>query len=97
MSEVDMWIEVMSRLGFLFIEETCTGDINVLEYVWTPTNHTYQIYFNLNTEEVNSLFCVISSTTGIPPIRNSGGVTKKSFYNQYINIFRQVKLEYLDT
>jgi hypothetical protein len=85
MSEVDMWIEVMSRLGFLFIEETCTGDINVLEYVWTPTNHTYQIYFNLNTEEVNSLFCVI------------GGVTKKSFYNQYINIFRQVKLEYLDT
>ena len=84
MSEVDMWIEVMSRLGFLFIEEKCVGDANVLEYVWTPTNHTYQIYFNLNTEEVNSIFCVI------------GGVTKKSFYNQYINTFRQVKLEYLD-
>jgi hypothetical protein len=84
MTEVDVWIKVMDKLGFFFIEEKCQpGDTNVLEYVWMPTNHTYRVYFNRKTEEVNSIFCII------------GGVTKQTFYNQYASTFREIKLQQL--
>jgi hypothetical protein len=85
MSEVDIWIKVMDRLGFKFIGEKSqgTGDTNLMEYVWMPTNHIYPYYlcFDRKTELVNSLFCVI------------GGINKRTFYNEYKDIFRQVKLE----
>lgn len=79
MSEVDIWLKVMDKLGFLFLEEKCgRGEINVIEYVHMQTNHTYQLHFNRKTEVVNSLFCVVGD--------------KHSFYNQYIDVFREVKL-----
>lgn len=83
MTEVDIWLKVMDKLGFLFIEEKSqvTNDINIIEYVWTPTNHNYRLYFDRKTEVVNSLFCVI------------GGVNKQIFYNRYKDIFREVKLK----
>jgi hypothetical protein len=81
MSEVDIWLKVMDELGFFFIEEkTQPGDINMIEYLWMPTNHTYRLYFNRKTEQVNYLFCVV------------GAVDKHSFYKHYINLFRQIKL-----
>lgn len=83
MTEVDIWLKVMDKLGFLFIEEKSqvNNDINIIEYVWAPTNHNYRLYFDRKTEVVNSLFCVV------------GGVSKQTFYNQYKDIFRQIKLE----
>lgn len=83
MTEVDIWLKVMDKLGFLFIEEKTKPDtdINIIEYVWSPTNHSYHLYFNQKTGVVNSLFCVV------------GEVTKQNFYDQYKNTFRQTKLE----
>jgi hypothetical protein len=84
MSEVDIWLEVMDKLGFLFIDEKCgLGEFNVIEYVHIQTNHTYQLYFNRKTEVVNSLHCVV------------GGVDKNSFYNKHKELFREIKLNSL--
>jgi len=84
MTEVDIWIKVFDKLGFYLQDEVCQpGDTNFLVYIWIPTNHTYRVYFNRKTEQVNSVFCVI------------GGVTKQSFYNQYASTFREIKLQQL--
>ena len=92
MTEVDIWIKVLDKLGFKLIYEYCgPGDINQLEYSSDKDVETlryktsYKLYFNRKTEEVNSFF--VSWPHG-----DMGGIAKQSFYNQYIDVFREVKL-----
>lgn len=85
MSEVDLWIKVFDKLGFRFMDEHCGFDskINYLSYL--SDNGSYSLYFDRETGEVISLF-----------IRNSldgSQTTKQLFYKQYINLFREIKLE----
>ena len=79
MTEVDIWIKVLDKLNFKFIDEYCgPGDINHIKY--SSGKDIYSLYFNRKTDEVNSLFVT------------TGGTTKQSFYKQYIDVFREVKL-----
>jgi hypothetical protein len=84
MTEVDIWIKVFDKLGFKFIDEYCgPGDINQIKYSLDKDIYIYSLYFNRKIDEVSSLFVT------------TGGTTKQSFYNQYIDVFREVKLENL--
>jgi hypothetical protein len=83
MSEVDIWIKVLDKLEFKFIDEFCgPGDINYIKYRHNEIE--YSLYFNRKTKVVNSLFTFSINST-----------TKQLFYNQYIDIFRDIKLESL--
>ena len=93
MTEVDIWIKVLDKLGFEFIESCGVGDINQLEYSSDKDVETlryktsYKLYFNRKTEKVNSFFVSWPHSMDV--------ITKQSFYNQYIDVFREVKLENL--
>ena len=55
MSEVDIWINVIDKLGFKFIDEYCgPGDVNHIKY--QDGKDIYSLYFNRKTEVVNSIF-----------------------------------------
>ena len=99
MTEVDIWIKVLNKLGFKLIDEYCgPGDINQLEYSSDKDVETlryktsYILYFNRKTEKVNS-FSVSCPANSWP--HGMDVITKQSFYNQYIDVFREVKLENL--
>jgi hypothetical protein len=82
MSEVDIWIKLLNRIGFDFIDEICgPGDVNYLDYSFD--NKEYRLYFNRNTEKVHSFF------------DNIGVMNKQKFYQIYIEEFRQIKLNQL--
>lgn len=94
MSEVDIWIKVFDKLKFRFIDEFCgPGDVNCIKYKHIGgLNHDvieYSLYFNRKTEVVNSIF--VTDALSLAPLN----FNKQSFYNQYINVFREIKLEYL--
>jgi hypothetical protein len=94
MTEVDIWIKVFDKLKFKFIDEFCgPGDVNYIKYKHIGgLNHDlieYSLYFNRKTEMVDVLFG--NSNSGFFNTK----ITKQSFYNQYIDVFRDIKLEYL--
>ena len=85
MTEVDIWIKVLDRLGFKFIDEYCgPGDINHIKY--SSDKDIYSLYFNRKTDEVKFFHC---NHQGLAENK----VNKQTFYNQYKDIFRQIKLE----
>jgi len=83
MTEVDIWIKVLDKLGFKFIEEYCSqSKINFL--VYRNDDGDYNLYFNRETDEVLSLF-----------IRNSkteNQTNKQLFVEENKILFREVKL-----
>jgi hypothetical protein len=80
MSEVDIWIKVLEKIGYKFIDEICgPDDTNYLNYLFNGVY--YRLYFNRKKETVNSFFDNISS------------INKQKFYSDNINIFRDIKLE----
>ncbi len=82
MSEVDIWIRVLEKIGFQFSDEICgPDDINYLNYLFDGVS--YRLYFNRKKETVNSIF------------DNIGRINKQKFYRDNINIFREVKLEFI--
>jgi hypothetical protein len=85
MSEVDIWIKVLDKLGFEFIDEFCGPNLNYIKYKHDGIE--YSIYFNRKTELVEVLFSF--SDGGFMNTK----ITKQSFYDQYIEVFRDIKLE----
>jgi hypothetical protein len=80
MSEVDIWIKVLEKIGYNFIDEICgPDDTNYLNYLFNGVY--YRLYFNRKKETVNSFFDNISI------------INKQKFYSDNINIFRDIKLE----
>jgi hypothetical protein len=90
MKEVDIWIEVLSNLGWIFIdEETGTGYTNKLIY-WKESQYL-NVYFNLKTSEVSSI--IIKRTSYDQS--DKPNINKDIFYKMNIDLFRQVKLSYI--
>jgi len=86
MSEVDIWIKVLDKLEFKFIDEYCgLGDVNHIKY--RSDKDIYSLYFNRKTEVVNSIFVTDALS------QTSLNFNKQSFYNKYIDVFRDIKLE----
>jgi hypothetical protein len=85
MSEIDIWIKAMDKLGFKFIDEFCGPNLNYIKYKHEGVE--YSLYFNRKTEMVEVLF----SFNGDSFLNTK--ITKQSFYDQYIDIFRDIKLE----
>ncbi len=90
-TEVDIWLKVVDKLvekhDFKFIDEFCgPNGVNYLKY--KRLDEEYSIYFDRKTETVEHLF---KHDNGFFDYKT----TKQSFYNQYIDVFRDIKLEYL--
>lgn len=75
----------MDKLGFKFIDEFCPGDTNLIKY--QSDKDIYSLYFNRKTEVVNSIFVRDALSQA------SLNFNKQSFYNKYIDVFRDIKLE----
>jgi hypothetical protein len=90
MSEADIWIIVFDKLGFKFIDEYC-GSNNINKLCDNNKGLFYEVYFNIETEEVGSV-CVYLTNKKTESIN---WINKESFYKQHIDLFRDIKLEYL--
>lgn len=90
MKEVDIWIEVLSKLGWSFRdEETGPGNTNKLIY-WEEGQYL-NLYFNYKTSDVSSLNIKRTSYDQSDKIN----INKDIFYNLHIDLFREVKLSYI--
>jgi hypothetical protein len=90
MKEVDIWIEVLSKLGWSFRdEETGPGNTNKLIY-WKEGQYL-NLYFNYKTSDVSSLNIKRTSYDQSDKIN----INKDIFYNLHIDLFREVKLSYI--
>jgi len=90
MKEVDIWIEVLSNLGWSFKdEESGPGDTNKLIY-WKESQYL-NVYFNLKTSKVSSIRIKRTSYDQL----DKPNINKDIFYKMNIDLFREVKLSYL--
>jgi hypothetical protein len=90
MKEVDIWIEVLSNLGWSFKdEESGPGNINKLTY-WKESEYL-DVYFNLKTSEVSSIRVKRTSYDQL----DKPNINKDIFYKINIDLFREVKLSYI--
>ena len=89
MSEIDIWIKAMDKLGFKFIDEFCGPNLNYIKYKHEGVE--YSLYFNRKTEMVEAFFLIFSDCKDNAFLNTK--ITKQSFYDQYIDIFRDIKLE----
>jgi hypothetical protein len=90
MKEVDIWIEVLSKLGWSFKdEESGPGNANKLIY-WKESKYLY-VYFNLKTSEVSSISIKRTSYNQ----SDKPNINKDIFYKMNIDLFREVKLSYI--
>jgi hypothetical protein len=90
MKEVDIWIEVLSNLGWSFKdEESGPGSINKLIY-WKESEYL-DVYFNLKTSEVSSISIKRTSYNQ----SDKPNINKDIFYKMNIDLFREVKLSYI--
>lgn len=110
MKEVDIWIEVLSKLGWSFRdEETGPGNTNKLIY-WKEGQYL-NLYFNYKTSEVSSLNIKRTSYDqsdkinvnkdrlfefflALQPPCNLSN-NNRIFYNLHIDLFREVKLSHI--
>jgi hypothetical protein len=87
MKEVDIWIEVLSKLDWMFKdEEVGPGNINKLLY-WKENEYLY-VYFDLTTSKVISIHIRRTSYDKVGKLN----INKDIFYNLNRSLFREVKL-----
>lgn len=87
MTEIDIWIKVIEKLGFKFIDELTLPNTN--EIKWCLDGNILTVYFNYRTGRVGGVY--ITTVGGNTTIN----LTKESFYGKNKDIFRDVKLESL--
>ena len=94
MSEIDIWIKVFDKIGIKFIDEIHSRQtgINYLKYNQFDKNGLhiadYSICFKYDTGEVIMLVHELHYKFG-----KVAELNKKSFFDKYKDIFREVKLE----
>lgn len=95
MKEVDIWIEVLSKLNWSFRDEETGPGNNKLIY-WKEGQYL-NLYFNYKTSDVSSLNIKRTSydPLGARVIQDKININKDIFYNLHIDLFREVKLSYI--
>jgi hypothetical protein len=88
MTESDIYIKVIETIGYKMIDEhtvrTYNGEnVNMIEF--NNGLSIINLIFNYKTDEVICHDISIDSSVRY--------ITKESFYNEYIDLFRDIKLE----
>lgn len=98
MTEIDIWIEVLRKVGCQFIEELCSKYDNVLQYEYREdglglSNHLgdyikITIHFDIKSGEVKCVFFKM-------PWPEDRPLTKQSFKLKLKDLFREATLNFV--